>query len=138
MSIPVNLHSYQQLVLSLFSILAIPMCVYLIVALICIFLVTKDIEHLFLSLFALFISPLFKHSIHLKIGLLVSLLSCEIYVPGFSSIQLLSCVRLFVTPWTVAHQASLSITNSQSLLRHMSIKTVMPSNSLILWLYVCY
>ena len=48
----------------------------------------------------------------------------------FSSIQLLSCVRLFATPWTAAHQASLSITNSQSLPK--SIESVMPSNHLIL------
>ena len=46
--------------------------------------------------------------------------------------QLLNCVRLFVTPWTVAHQASPSITNSQSLLRFMSVELVMPSNHLIL------
>ena len=50
----------------------------------------------------------------------------------FSSVQLLSCVRLFVTPWTAAHQASLSITNSWSLLKLTSIETVMPSNHLIL------
>ena len=49
-----------------------------------------------------------------------------------SSIQLLSCVRLFATPWTAARQTSLSITSSQSLLRLMSIKLVMPSNHLIL------
>ena len=48
------------------------------------------------------------------------------------SVQLLSCVRLFVTPWTAAHQASLSITNSQRLLKLMSIMLVMPSNHLIL------
>ena len=51
---------------------------------------------------------------------------------GFSSVQLLSCVQLFVTPWTVACQASLSITNSQSLLKLTSIKSVLPSNHLIL------
>ena len=51
---------------------------------------------------------------------------------GFSSVQLLSCVRLFVTPWTVSHQASLSITNSWSLLKLMSIESVMPSSHLIL------
>ena len=45
----------------------------------------------------------------------------------------LSCVWLFATPWTTACQASLSITNSQSLLKHMSIGSVMPSNRLILW-----
>ena len=49
-----------------------------------------------------------------------------------SSVQSLSHVRLFVTPWTAAHQASLSITNSQSLLKLMSIESVMPSNHLIL------
>ena len=46
--------------------------------------------------------------------------------------QLLSHVRLFATPWTAACQASLSITNSQSLLKLMSIESVMPSNHLIL------
>ena len=49
-------------------------------------------------------------------------------------VQLLSCVRLFVTPLTAARQASLSITNSQSLLKLISIESVMPSNHLIL----CY
>ena len=50
----------------------------------------------------------------------------------FSSVQPFSCVRLFATPWTAAHQASLSITISRSLLKLMSIESVMPSNSLIL------
>ena len=50
----------------------------------------------------------------------------------FSSVQSLSYVQLFVNPWTAAHQASLSITNSQSLLKLMSIELVMPSNHLIL------
>ena len=50
----------------------------------------------------------------------------------FSSVQSLSRVRLFVTPWTAAHQASLSITNSWSLLKLMSIEVVMPSSHLIL------
>ena len=48
------------------------------------------------------------------------------------SVQLLSHVQLFATPWTAARQASLSITNSQSLLKLMSIESVMPSNHLIL------
>ena len=48
------------------------------------------------------------------------------------SVQLLSCIQLFATPWTAAHQASLSITNSQSLFKLMSIELVMPSNHLIL------
>ena len=51
---------------------------------------------------------------------------------GFRSVQSLSHVRLFVTPWTAAHQASLSITNPQNLLKRMSIESVMPSNHLIL------
>ena len=50
----------------------------------------------------------------------------------FSSVQSLSHVRLFVTPWTAAHQASLSITNSWSLPKLMSIELVIPSNHLIL------
>ena len=49
-----------------------------------------------------------------------------------SSVQSLSCVQLFATPWTAAHQASPSSTNSQTLLKLMSIKLVMPSNHLIL------
>ena len=50
----------------------------------------------------------------------------------FSSVQSLSHIRLFATPWTAAHQASLYITNSRSLLKLMSIELVMPSNYLIL------
>ena len=52
--------------------------------------------------------------------------------PQFSSFQSLSHVQLFGTPWTTARQASLSITNSRSLLKLMSIELVMPSNQLIL------
>ena len=50
----------------------------------------------------------------------------------FSSVQSLSRVRLFATPWIAARQASLSVTNSQSLLKLMSIESVMPSSHLIL------
>ena len=50
----------------------------------------------------------------------------------FSSVQLLSHVQTFAPPWTAARQSSLSITNSQSLLKLMSIELVMPSNHLIL------
>ena len=60
------------------------------------------------------------------------LLKCYIMQVQFSSIQLLSRVRLFATPWISAHQASLSITNSQSLLKLMPIESVMPSSHLIL------
>ena len=54
------------------------------------------------------------------------------HIKGISSVQSLSHVRLFVTPWTAARQASLSITNSQSSLRLTSIESVMPSSHLIL------
>ena len=63
----------------------------------------------------------------LNMLLMVSLSSVQ-----FSSIQLLSHIQLFVTPWTAARQASLFITNSHSLLKLMSIESVMPSNHLIL------
>ena len=54
-------------------------------------------------------------------------------LPGtLSSVQLLSRVRLFATPWIAAHQASLSISNSQSLLKLISVDSVMPSNHFIL------
>ena len=64
-----------------------------------------------------------------------SLSSFQVYniaVLAISSVQLLSHDRLFVTPWTTACQASLSITNSQSLPKLMSIESVMPSSHLIL------
>ena len=57
---------------------------------------------------------------------------CIIKMYQFSSVQLLSHVPLFATPWTAAHQSSLCITNSRSLLKLMSIKLVIPSNHLIL------
>ena len=64
---------------------------------------------------------------------LIVVLSSEICCKvQFSSVQSLSRVRLFATPWVSAHQASLSITNSQSLPKPMSIKSVMPSSHLIL------
>ena len=55
------------------------------------------------------------------------------FMDQFSSVQPLSCVQLFATPWTAACQASLSFTISQSLLRLMSIESVMPSNHFILY-----
>ena len=54
------------------------------------------------------------------------------YILSFRSVQSLSCVRLFATPWIAARQASLSIINSRSSLRLTSIESVMPSNHLIL------
>ena len=59
-------------------------------------------------------------------------MNIPIEIHGISSVQSLSRVQLFVTPWTTACQASLSITNCQSLPRPISIESVMPSNHLIL------
>ena len=56
----------------------------------------------------------------------------DIMIKKFRSVQLLCHVQLFAIPWTVAHQASLPITNFHSLLRLMSIKSVMPSSHLLL------
>ena len=62
-----------------------------------------------------------------------TILSKEIFLPHLAvAVQSLSCVWLFVTPWTAAQQASLSSTISQSLFKHMSIESVMPSNYLTL------
>ena len=73
---------------------------------------------------------------HLQKSLFLTLL--RLFIPPglssvqFSSVQSLSCVRLFATTWTAACQASLSINNSQSLLKLMSIELVMPPKHLIL------
>ena len=66
------------------------------------------------------------------IGMIICLLKISAEAQQFSSVQSLSHVQLFATPRTAAHQASLSITNSQSLLKLRSIVLVMPSNHLIL------
>ena len=71
------------------------------------------------------------HSRYLDTGKL-SLCTQWTITPPFNSVQLLSPVQPFATPWTAAHQASLSITNSWSLFKLMSIKSMMPSNYLIL------
>ena len=63
---------------------------------------------------------------------IASVLSPLFFLGGFSSVQSLSRVRLFETPWIAAHQASLSITNSQSSVRLTSIESVMPYSHLIL------
>ena len=59
-------------------------------------------------------------------------MTCDPIPAAISSVQSLSRVQLFVTPWTAAHQASLSFTISWSLLKLMSIESVMPSNHIIL------
>ena len=80
----------------------------------------------------------FLASILLSLSLKYGQQSCKLlsdFWPGFlafSSVQSLSSVRLFATAWTIAWQASRSITNSWSLLKLMSIKSVVPSNHLIL------
>ena len=71
------------------------------------------------------------HSRYLDTGKL-SLCTQWTITPPFNSVQLLSPVQPFATPWTAAHQASLSITNSWSLFKLMSIRSMMPSNYLIL------
>ena len=63
----------------------------------------------------------------MKVAMLI-VMPIRQYLYRFSSLQSLSCVRLFATPWTAACQASLSIANSQSLFELMSIELVMPSN----------
>ena len=62
----------------------------------------------------------------------VTVFEDKFYISQFSSVQSLSRVRLCATPWTTARQASLSLTNSRSLLKLMSIESVIPSNHLIL------
>ena len=76
-----------------------------------------------------------QQSHHCDLGNLI-LLCFQLSIPfthfsHLSSVQSLSRVRLFATPWTAALQASLSITNSRSLPKHMSIESEMPSNHLI-------
>ena len=67
----------------------------------------------------------------------VSIRQCFHSTEGISSVQSLSCVRLFVTAWPTARQASLSITNAQSLLKFMSIESVMP-NALLLMAHMLF
>ena len=74
----------------------------------------------------------FSQSSHSKNTGVVCHLLLQWTTVQFRSVQSLSCVQLFATPWITARQASLSITNSWSLLRLMSIESVMPSNHLIL------
>ena len=75
---------------------------------------------------------LFESILELKLWFNQDLIVFGLFI--ISSVQSLSCIQLFVTPWTAARQASLSFTNSQSLLKPMSTESVMPSNHLILCL----
>ena len=73
-----------------------------------------------------------SHSMYKYLCMSIMFLHKEISVDLFTSVQSLSRVRLFAASWTAARQASLSITISRSLLKLMSIESVMPSNHLIL------
>ena len=80
-----------------------------------------------------YVTKCFNFSIIMEDKVLqLSLLKKERQTPFISSVQSLSHVQLFATPWTAACQASLSITNSRSPPKPMSIESVMPSNHLIL------
>ena len=85
------------------------------------------------SLFCFFLGSLFLPvcTLHSQISFLMGCF-CICFPIQFNSVQLLSHVRLFATPWTAARQASLSITNSRSPPKPMSIEPVMPFNHLIL------
>ena len=74
------------------------------------------------------IKPVFLCFLHWQVGSFPTSATWE----AFISVQSLSHVRLFATPWTLAHQAALSITSSWSLLKLMSIASVLPSNHLTL------
>ena len=73
-------------------------------------------------------------SVSVSVSVMVCVFMCVLggMQQDSSSFQSLSYVQFFATPWTAARQASLSVTNSQSLLKRMSIELVMPSNYLIL------
>ena len=74
-----------------------------------------------------------KYPVHLYLNLHVKLTESKLGLLQFSSVQSLCHVWLFETPWTAAHQVSLSITSSRSLLKLMSIESMMPSNHLNLY-----
>ena len=76
---------------------------------------------------------LYYFQVYSKVNLVLIYIYMYIHTYIFSSVQLLSRVQLFGTPWTTTHQASPSITNSQSLLKLMSVESVIPSNHVILF-----
>ena len=90
------------------------------------------LDAMILIFWMLSFKPAFSLSSFTFIKILFNSSLSAIRVVQFSSVQLLSRVRLFATPWTAARQASLSITNSRNLLKLMSIELVMPSKHLIL------
>ena len=94
---------------------------------------TMERENFFFLIFVkeIFVTPR-------KVFFMLKNIYIYVYRYQFSSVQLLSRVWLFATPWTAAHQVFLSITNSQSLLKLMSIDSAMPSNQLILCCSLIY
>ena len=98
-------------------------------------LVAIDLSHTSLSCQPnkyFLILPLFYFFYWSIVALLVLVSVVQQNESAISSVQLLSRVQFFATPWTAARQASLFITNSRNLLKLMSIESVMPSNHLIL------
>ena len=92
-----------------------------------------ELHHIYIILENRQVEDSWGYKVHLEVlkGLKKCILiSCKFF--QFSSVQSLSRVRLFATPWIAAHQASMSTTNSWSSLRFTSIESVMPSSCLIL------
>ena len=92
-----------------------------------IFLPARELFFVFVFCFCFCFCFCFARLVDIKVKTLQFLLGVQ-----FSSVQLLSHVRLFATPWITAHQASLSITDSRSSLRFTTIESVMPSSHFIL------
>ena len=91
-------------------------------------LLTFSLGHIIISRFYLFMFKILKRMVRFQEFFMLSMFYI---IMDLSSVQSLSYVQLFATPWTTARQASLSVTNSQSLLKLMSIESEMPFNHLI-------
>ena len=92
---------------------------YSFFAMLCWFLLYNEVTQLYVHISPLPLGPLSHPSLHPR-------------PTPLSSVQPLRRVQLFLTPWTAAHQSSLSIANSQNLLKFMSVESVMPPHHLIL------
>ena len=86
------------------------------------------VSHIIISRFYLFMFKILKRMVRFQEFFMLSMFYI---IMDLSSVQSLSYVQLFATPWTTARQASLSVTNSQSLLKLMSIESEMPCNCLV-------